>query len=138
MAVSLFMLLPLVMFVAAAGAIVAMVSADAKRKNAAQQGQLPENAPAVTLAVQLTKKQTFVNPSQNGVPLRHFLTFATEDGAVLELEVPADAYEAFNEGEYGDLCVQGRQFLGFAPQAQALPFAQPLPQETPNLTKMQE
>lgn len=128
---SLSMLIPVLMFGITSAVIVVIANADRKHR----QQQLTDNSPAVTLPVRLVKKQTFVNQSQVGVPLRHFLTFSSQDGSLIELEVPAEAYEAFNEGEYGDLCVQGRTFLGFAPQA--LPFAeQPfdaqLPQADPN------
>ena len=123
---SFFMLLPVLLFAVSAAAVTAIAAANAKNQNTKQTGT---QSPAVTLTAQITKKQSFVNQTQVGAPIRHFMTFVTPEGAVLELEVPADAFEAFHEGESGDLCVQGRVFLGFVPQA--LPFdAQAYPQES--------
>ncbi len=120
------MLLPILMFAVTGAAIAAIAAANAKKN---QQQQIGTQAPAVTLTAQITKKQSFVNQTQVGAPIRHFMTFVTQEGAVLELEVPADVYEAFREGESGDLCVQGRLFLGFVPQA--LPYDAVMPQTEP-------
>ena len=122
---ALFMMLPLMMFGITTSVILLLAHKNGDRGNR----QLPDNSPAVTLPVQLIRKQSFVNQTQYGAPLRHFLTFSAQDGSLIELEVPAEAFEAFNEGEYGDLCVQGRTFLGFVPQE--LPFAQQYPQADP-------
>ena len=92
----------------AAAVIVVIGAADTRFR---QERQTPEPPPAVTIPVQLIQKQYSVSPP------RYYMTFVTAEGAVFELEVSSEAYLAFSEGEYGDLCVQGRQFLGFAPQA---------------------
>ena len=125
---SFLMLLPLLIF-AATTAIILSIASNGKKQNTKQIGT---QSPAVTLTAQITKKQSFVNQTQVGAPIRHFMTFVTPEGAVIELEVPADAFEAFHEGEIGDLCVQGNAFLGFVPQA--LPYAQTYPQESPAQT----
>ena len=129
------MLLPVIFFMITAAVIVLFVVSNMKQnqKNQLnQQKRLNQSLPAVTIQAQITNKRTFLHQGEYGSPLRHFLTFVTPDGAVMELEVPADVFEAFHEGESGDLCIQGTQFLGFVPQA--LPFSPMYPQDAPAQT----
>ena len=84
-----------------------------------KQEALNNASPVVTLSARLIKKQHYSTRHSVSAPVHYYLTFQTLDGDVSELRVSAQAYNACNEGESGELTVQGTRFHGFVPQGSA-------------------
>ncbi len=100
------------------GAVMTVVIILALRAQQKQEA-LNDASPVVTLSAQLIKKRYHTNRKSVSAPVHYYLTFQTLDGDVSELRVSAQAYHACNEGESGELTVQGTRFHGFVPQGSA-------------------
>lgn len=84
-----------------------------------QQEAKNDAAPAVTFSATGIKKQRYSTRHSVSAPVHYELTLQTADGEVMTPAVPAEVYHACNEGDLGDLTVQGTRFIGFKPQTGA-------------------
>lgn len=82
------------------------------------ENKLNDAAPVQTLTVRIASKRGMIQGG-NAAPFC-FMTFEAPDGSLLELQVDEQSYNAFREGEIGDLVYQRKRFLGFNPQV--LPY----------------
>ncbi len=103
-------------------AIVFLVVIAVKNRNAEKKWD--DAAPVQSVWARIAAKRFVM--AQNDVSAVNCITFEAPDGSVLELEVDAAVYEAFREGECGELVYQRRRFLSFTPRP--LPDAVQFPQ----------
>lgn len=89
--------------------------------------KLNDQAPVQTITVRIAGRRFVM--SQQAANAAHYMTFQAPDGSMLELKVDAQTYNAFREGEIGDLVYQRKRFLGFNPQV--MPGSQPYGQGVP-------
>lgn len=81
-----------------------------------KQEKLNDAAPERTLSAALIKKHKYATRHSVSAPVHYYLTFQTTDGETMEFEVPSGTYRAFDEGESGDLTLQGTRFIRFSTQ----------------------
>ena len=108
----------------AAVVVTLIVISSKKQKN---EEKLNDAAPVQTIQVRIAGRRFVMSP-QGGVPT-NYMTFEAPDGSMLELIVDTQTYNAFREGEIGDLVYQRKRFLGFNPQV--LPYDAQYPQGYP-------